>query len=220
MSRRPLNIYSLGGMIWVMSLGSTSFIFLLLVNALRNMDASLEESARASGAGAVRTALTVTLPLVAPVILGAGMLSFIRAMDSFEVPVLLGLPAKVFVFSNRIYAAIQYDYPVNYGLATALGVSFFALIGLLIYRTEPALARPQLFDHHRQGLQTARRPARQLPLRDVGRLPAVLRDRDRATAVTGLSSGRSCASSGYRAGTCSPWATTRPFSATRRCGVV
>jgi iron(III) transport system permease protein len=129
----PLSIYSLGGMIWVMALGSTSFIFLLLVNALRNMDASLEESARASGAGAVRTAVTVTLPLMAPIILSAGMLSFIRAMDSFEVPVLLGLPAKVFVFSNRIYAAVQYDYPVNYGLATALGVSFFGLMIALIY---------------------------------------------------------------------------------------
>ncbi|MBV9322435.1 MAG: iron ABC transporter permease, partial [Chloroflexi bacterium] len=121
------NIYSLGGMIWVLSLGSTSFIFLLVVNALRNMDASLEESARASGAGAVRTALTVTLPLMAPIILSAGLLSFIRAMDAFEVPVLLGLPAKVMVFSNRIYAAVEYDYPVNYGLATALGVSFVAL---------------------------------------------------------------------------------------------
>jgi iron(III) transport system permease protein len=133
LGQSPFNIYSLGGMIWVMSLGSTSFIFLLVVNALRNMDASLEESARASGAGAVRTALTVTLPLMAPIILSAGMLSFIRAMDSFEVPVLLGLPAKVFVFSNRIYAAVQYDYPVNYGLATALGVSFFALMIGLIY---------------------------------------------------------------------------------------
>jgi iron(III) transport system permease protein len=128
-----LNIYSLGGMIWVMALGSTSFIFLLVVNAFRNMDASLEESARASGAGAVRTALSVTLPLMAPLVLSAGMLSFIRAMDSFEVPVLLGLPAKVFVFSNRIYAAVQYDYPVNYGLATSLGVSFFALMIALIY---------------------------------------------------------------------------------------
>ncbi len=133
LSDAPFNIYSLGGMIWVMSLGSTSFIFLLVVNALRNMDASLEESARASGAGAVRVAMTVTLPLVAPIVLSAGMLSFIRAMDSFEVPVLLGLPAKVFVFSNRIYAAVQYDYPVNYGLATALGVSFFALMIALIY---------------------------------------------------------------------------------------
>lgn len=129
----PLNIYSLGGMVWVMALGSTSFIFLLVVNALRNMDASLEESARASGAGSVRTALTVTLPLMAPVILSAGVLSFIRAMDAFEVPVLLGLPAKVLVFSNRIYAAVQYDYPVNYGLATSLGVSFVVLMLVLIY---------------------------------------------------------------------------------------
>src|SRR5438270_13166358 len=145
----PLNIYSLGGMIWVMSLGSTSFIFLLLVNALRNMDASLEESARASGAGPVRTALTVTLPLVAPVILGAGMLSFIRAMDSFEVPVLLGLPAKVFVFSNRIYAAVQYDYPVNYGLATALGVSFICADDRAHLCAEPISARARLFDRHR-----------------------------------------------------------------------
>ena len=141
----PLNIYSLGGMVWVMSLGSTSFIFLLLVNALRNMDASLEESARASGAGQMRTALTVTLPLVAPVIFGAGMLSFIRAMDSFEIPVLLGLPANVFVFSNRIYAAIEYDYPVNYGLATALGVSFFALIGVLIFIQNRVLRGRQFF---------------------------------------------------------------------------
>jgi iron(III) transport system permease protein len=129
----PLNIYSLGGMVWVMALGSTSFIFLLVVNALRNMDASLEESARASGAGSIRTALTVTLPLMAPVILSAGVLSFIRAMDAFEVPVLLGLPAKVLVFSNRIYAAVQYDYPVNYGLATSLGVSFVVLMLALIY---------------------------------------------------------------------------------------
>jgi iron(III) transport system permease protein len=103
------------------------------VNALRNMDASLEESARTSGAGAVRTALSVTLPLMAPVLLSAGTLSFIRAMDAFEVPVLLGLPAKVLVFSNRIYAAVEYDYPVNYGLATALGVSFVALMLCLIY---------------------------------------------------------------------------------------
>src|SRR4030095_8358204 len=71
----PFNIYSLGGMIWVMSLGSTAFIFLLVVNALRNMDAAREESACASGAGAVRVALTVTLPLMTPIILSARMLS-------------------------------------------------------------------------------------------------------------------------------------------------
>ena len=137
LSEPPFNIYSLGGMIWVMSLGSGSFIFLLVVSALRTMDASLEEAARASGAGPIRTALTVTLPLIAPVILGASLLSFIRAMDTFEVPVLLGLPAKVFVFANRIYAAVEYDYPVNYGLATSLGVSLICFtLGLILIQNK------------------------------------------------------------------------------------
>src|SRR5207237_8477413 len=85
LSGAPFNIYSLGGMIWVMSLGSASFIFLLVVNAFRSMDASLEESARASGADSIRAALTVTLPLMMPIIFSAGLLSFIRAMDTFEV---------------------------------------------------------------------------------------------------------------------------------------
>jgi iron(III) transport system permease protein len=90
-----------------------------------------------SGAGPIRTAINVTMPLMAPAILGAGMLSFIRAMETFEVPVLLGLPAKVFVFSNRIYAAVQYDYPVNYGLATSLGVTFVALtFGLILIQNK------------------------------------------------------------------------------------
>jgi iron(III) transport system permease protein len=70
--------------------------------------------------------------MIAPIVLGASFFSFIRTMDAFEVPVLLGLPAKVFVFGNRIYAAIEYDFPANYGLATALGASFFVLmLGLL-----------------------------------------------------------------------------------------
>jgi iron(III) transport system permease protein len=128
----PFNIYSLAGIIWVMSLGSVSFLFLFFVTALRSMDASLEEAASLSGAGPLRTAFTITFPMIAPVVLGASFFSFIRAMDAFEVPVLLGLPANVFVFGNRIYAAIEYDFPVNYGLATALGASLFALMmGLL-----------------------------------------------------------------------------------------
>ncbi len=133
---RPLfNIYSLGGMIWVLAVNSTAFIFLLVVNALRAMDASLEESARASGASGWQVATRVTLPLVAPAILGAGTLSFIRALEAFEVPVLIGIPAKVFVFSNRIYAAVDYDTPSNFGLATALGVSFIALtLGLVVFQ--------------------------------------------------------------------------------------
>jgi iron(III) transport system permease protein len=132
LSSPPLNIYSLWGIIWVMSLGSVSFLFIFFVTALRNMDGALEEAAAASGAGPVRAALTITLPMISPVVFGASFFSFIRAMDAFEVPVLLGLPARIFVFGNRIYAAIEYDYPINYGLATALGASLFVLMMVLL----------------------------------------------------------------------------------------
>jgi iron(III) transport system permease protein len=140
----PFNIYSLWGIIWVMSLGSVSFLFIFFVTALRNMDAALEEAATASGAGPIRTALSVTFPMIAPVVLGASFFSFIRAMDAFEVPVLLGLPAGVFVFGNRIYAAIEYDFPINYGLATALGASFFVLMMVLL-RIQHKLLRGKEF---------------------------------------------------------------------------
>jgi len=126
------NIYSLGGMIWVLMLNSTAFIFLLVVSAMRNMDASLEEAAHASGANGWQVATRVSLPLMLPAILGASMLAFIRALEAFEVPVLIGLPAKVFVFPNRIYAAVEYDTPSNYGLATALGVSLIVITLALI----------------------------------------------------------------------------------------
>ncbi len=126
------DIYSLGGILWVLSLGSVSFMFLLITSTLRSMDASLEEAARASGAGAIRTAWSVTLPLIAPSVLGVMMLSFIRAVESFEVPVLLGTQAGIYVFTNKIYAAVT-DYPINYGLATALGVSFIPLTLGLVY---------------------------------------------------------------------------------------
>ena len=132
LSSPPLNIYSLWGIIWVMSLGSVSFLFIFFVTALRNMDSALEEAAAASGAGPVRAAVTITLPMIAPIVFGASFFSFIRAMDAFEVPVLLGLPARIFVFGNRIYAAIEYDYPINYGLATALGASLFLLMMVLL----------------------------------------------------------------------------------------
>ena len=78
------SIYSLGGLLWVLSLGSTAFIFLLLVSALRNVDGSLEEAARVAGASPLRVATRVTLPVIAPAILGISLLSFIRALEAFK----------------------------------------------------------------------------------------------------------------------------------------
>ncbi len=139
----PLNIYGIGGILWVMTLSSVSFMFFLITSLLRGMDATLEEAARASGAGPLRTALTVTIPLIGPSVLGILALSFIRAMEAFEVPVLLGTRAGIYVFTNKIYAAVE-DFPINYGLATALGVSLIPLMLGLVF-VQQRLARGREF---------------------------------------------------------------------------
>ena len=128
----PFNIYSLGGLIWTWTITSGPTKFLLIVGAFRAMDTALEEAALISGSSRLGVFFRVTLPLMAPTILGASLLTFIRGMESFELPVILGLPAGIFVFTNQIYEALEFGYPPKYGLATALAVTLFGMTALLV----------------------------------------------------------------------------------------
>jgi iron(III) transport system permease protein len=132
--REPLyNIYSLGGLIWTWTITSAPTKFLLIVGAFRAMDSSLEEAALASGSSHAGVFFRVTLPLLAPAILGASLLTFVRGMESFELPVILGLPAGIFVFTNKIYEVLEFGFPPKYGLATALAVILFLMTALMIF---------------------------------------------------------------------------------------
>jgi iron(III) transport system permease protein len=128
----PFNIYSLGGLIWTWTITSAPTKFLLIVGAFRAMDSSLEEAALASGSNHAEVFARITLPLMAPAILGASLLTLVRGMESFELPVILGLPAGIFVFTSKIYEALEFGHPPNYGLATALAVTLFAMTALII----------------------------------------------------------------------------------------
>ena len=87
----------------MMAIGSTSFVYLLTFGAFRGLDPALEEIARTCGAGMRKTFIRITLPLVAPALLGAAILSFIRGIEAFESPVLLGTPVE-FVLPMRSIA--------------------------------------------------------------------------------------------------------------------
>jgi iron(III) transport system permease protein len=129
----PLNIYSLGGLIFLDGLRGVTTLFLMVVGAFRMMDPSLEEAARVAKAGARGTFFQVTLPALLPAILTAGMYSFISSMDSFEAPLAVGLPAGIFVLATLIYFTARLQAPVDYGLSAVYGVKFmFMLIFLLI----------------------------------------------------------------------------------------
>ncbi|HZF19379.1 MAG TPA: iron ABC transporter permease [Burkholderiales bacterium] len=130
---KPLfNVYSLWGMIWVDGLHYSPMAFLLMTAAFRAMDPSLEESATMSGANVFQVARRVTLKLVWPAILATLLMLFVRAIESFEVPALLGLPVGIHVFTSAVYQAVH-RYPSQIGLASAYGMTLLLITSIGVY---------------------------------------------------------------------------------------
>jgi iron(III) transport system permease protein len=126
------NVYTIWGMIWVDGLHYSPMAFLLMTAAFRSMDPALEESAAMSGAGIFQVVRRITLALSWPAICATVLILFVRAIESFEVPALLGMPAGIFVFTSAIYEAIH-RYPSQVGLASAYGVTLLAITMAGIY---------------------------------------------------------------------------------------
>ncbi|WP_460626853.1 ABC transporter permease [Intrasporangium mesophilum] len=121
-----VDVFSLGGMIWVEGLHLSPIVFLMMVAAFRSMDPSLEESALMSGAGRWVVFRKVTVPLVRPAIVASVLVIGVRSLESFEVPALLGLQNGTYVFTSRIYFVLR-GYPPDLGAAGALGVGLLAI---------------------------------------------------------------------------------------------
>jgi iron(III) transport system permease protein len=130
----PFNIYSIGGMIFTEGLRLVPTTFLLLVGAFRAMDPALEEAALVSGASKFITTRLVTLRVLMPAILTAAIYVFMTAIESFEIPGVLGLRNGILVFSSRIYYATTSTYGgvPTYGEASALSTTYLLISIVLI----------------------------------------------------------------------------------------
>lgn len=129
-----LNVYSLGGMIWAESMNLYPLVFLLMSAAFRSQDVAMEEASLTCGAGNFTTLRRITLRLVTPAMLSVMLITFIRAAESFEVPALIGVRAGIFVFTTKIYGALQRLRP-HYGIAGAysLILLLISIVGLFFY---------------------------------------------------------------------------------------
>jgi iron(III) transport system permease protein len=130
----PFNIYSMWGMIWAESIHLYPLVFLLMSAAFRNMDTSLEEASLSAGSSMLNTFWRITLPLMRPAMFSVLLINFVRGIEAFEVPALIGVPAKISVFTTKIFLAIH-QFPSDFGLAGAYAVTLLAIstIGVLIY---------------------------------------------------------------------------------------
>lgn len=130
----PFNVYSMWGMIWAESIHLYPLVFLLMSAAFRNMDTSLEEAALTAGSSTIATFWRITLPLMRPAMMSVLLIVFIRGIEAFEVPALIGVPAKISVFTTKIFLAIH-QFPSDFGLAGAYAVTLLVIStgGVLIY---------------------------------------------------------------------------------------
>lgn len=146
MDEGPLNLYSYYGVIFLYMLYLVPFGYVVLSNALRNLDPSLEEASRVAGAGVARTFFSVTLPAIRPAIFGALTMQLIIGMAMFSVPIVVGLPSGLELISVRIFRMLTASYPAQTSEAVVL-----ALV-LLVIILGVTLAQRQVMKNQRYGI--------------------------------------------------------------------
>ena len=131
----PFNVFSMGGIIFVIGIHVFAFTYFLTYTALQSVDAALEESAQVLGAGRWTVTRRITLPLVAPAITGGALLSAVDSMALFGPQAFLGLPAQIVFLPTRIYGLLG-SYPPRWGDASALSLILVLLTvaGLVVQR--------------------------------------------------------------------------------------
>lgn len=162
----PFDIFSVGGLVFVITLHVFPFVFLMVAGALESLDPALEQSARILGAGRVRTLAFVTLPMVRPAILAGAILAFVDSLSLFGPQAILGVPARIHTIPTRIYTL--FSYPPRFGLASALAMSLVAVTVLSLWLQHRFLGRRAFVTVTGKGTTVERVPL------GAARLPALL----------------------------------------------
>ncbi len=127
-----VNVYSLGGMTLVEGFLWSPLVFLMLSTTFRRANAEMEEAARMAGASVASTVWNISMRLAWPAILGLGMFVFIRNIESFDVPVLIGTPSRIRLLTTDVYVSLSHN-PPQLGYASAFSAVLLLLVAVLLY---------------------------------------------------------------------------------------
>ena len=129
----PFDVFTWYGMILAQGLAVVPFMFLLMSGAIRSMDPALEEACLVSGCGWLRTLTRITVPVLRPAMLSVLLLTAIITLESFDIPLLLGLGAGARVLATSVYYPLypQIGLP-RYGEVAAIALAFLVITYVLV----------------------------------------------------------------------------------------
>ena len=133
------DIYTLTGLIFVISCYTFPYVFVLVANALDRVPADLEDASAILGGGAWTTARRVTIPLAMPALLAGALVAFLQAMTLFGSPAILALPAGFHTMTTKIWSLFQY--PPKPELAAAASLPLLLLTVALLRAESFVLGR-------------------------------------------------------------------------------
>jgi iron(III) transport system permease protein len=133
------NIYSLAGLIFVISCYTFPYVFVLLANALDRIPGDLEDASSILGGRTWTTARRVTIPLALPALLAGALVAFLQAMTLFGSPAILAIPAGFHTMTTKIWSL--FNYPPKPELAAAASVPLLVLAVLLLRAEHLILGR-------------------------------------------------------------------------------
>jgi iron(III) transport system permease protein len=135
----PLDIYTVEGVVFVMTCYAFPYVFVLVANALDRIPADLEDASSILGGGRWRTLRRITLPMTLPSLLAGALVAFLQAMTIFGSPAILVLPAGFHVLTTKIWSLFQY--PPNPNLAAAAALPLLVVTVLLLHAQRRLLGR-------------------------------------------------------------------------------
>ena len=134
-----LNIYSLPGLIFVISCYTFPYVFVLVANSLDRIPGELEDASSILGGRAWATARRVTIPLALPALLAGALVAFLQAMTLFGSPAILAIPAGFHTMTTKIWSLFQY--PPKPELAAAASLPLLVLTVFLLRAEHVILGR-------------------------------------------------------------------------------
>lgn len=143
-SSGPINVYTLPWIIFYTGTHLAAFVYMFVYTGLKNLGADYGLAARVNGAGGIRTLRTITLPLLRPTFVYAGVVVLLLSLGQFTGPLILGRREGVHVVTTKMYE-LSAEYPVDYALASALGTPLIVLALVLVVLQRKMLGNQNRF---------------------------------------------------------------------------